>query len=445
MAPVFRPGDQFGPYELIRPLGEGGMGEVHLARGPSGHLCALKVLTPTAQQNREITKRFLGEIQVLSYLEHAHVVRFYETGTVERDGQDLPWLALEYLEGQTLREVSNANRGNLSEELLIRWGRQIAQGVHEAHKLNVIHRDLKPENVIVVGDGMAKVIDFGIAKFRDWGDTRSRTSGAKIGTLLYMAPEQLDDTLGVPIDARTDVYGLGVILYELATGRNPYVDPSGSVDMAALLVRKLASDLPPVRSAAPQLSPGLADAIDRACQHDARRRFDSMNALADALGAVWRSRMDERRERMLEGPRQSRPSTDPAPGNVPVDPAKQTAWHAPPDGQSSRFESVRTLPNMTSPAAGRTLVRDAMILGAAIGIASGLVLYRTRIEPRLASAVPGEPSGQSASPAARRDGAPPTVPTEAPRAPSSGEASATPSAEVSANAAETSPPRTIPR
>ncbi|MBM4358321.1 MAG: serine/threonine protein kinase [Deltaproteobacteria bacterium] len=389
MAFVFRPGDSCGPYTVVRPLGEGGMGEVHLVRGPSGEQRALKVLSATAQQSRELTKRFLGEIQVLSYLEHAHVVRFYDTGTFERDGQTVLWLALEFLEGRTLREILQRSRGTLDEDALIRWGRQIAQGVHEAHKLKVIHRDLKPENVIVVGEGMAKVIDFGIAKFRDWGDTRSRTSGAKIGTVLYMAPEQLDDALGVPIDERTDVYGLGVILYELATGRNPYVDPGGSVDMANLLLRKLTSTLPPVRTLVPALSSDLAAVIDRACDHDARNRFQGMDALFEALGAVWRRRMDERRERMLGGSRGSEPGPTPGPPLAqppsPPQATAKTAWHAPPEGQSSRFESVRTLPEVEVPTQARTLLRDAALLGAALGIASGLVLYRAQVAPRLAA------------------------------------------------------------
>jgi serine/threonine protein kinase len=400
MALVFRPGDRCGPYEIVRPLGEGGMGEVHLARGPGGERRALKVLSPTAQQNRELTKRFLGEIQVLSYLEHAHVVRFYETGSVERDGQTVLWLALEFLEGQTLREVQNQSRGTLDEDAIIRWGRQIAQGVHEAHKLNVIHRDLKPENVIVVGDGMAKVIDFGIAKFRDWGDTRSRTSGARIGTLLYMAPEQLDDALGIPIDARTDVYGLGVILYELAIGRHPYVEPGVPIEMATLLVRKLASDLPPVCSLAPRLSSELGEVIDRACQHDARRRYESMEALFEALGAVWRRKMDERRERMLGGGRASTPSAPPAatPPAAPVvsQPTQPTAWHAPPEGQSSRFESVRTLPEVESPLRATHARRDAALLGAVLGIASGLVLYRAEVAPRLAEGRGGKTAVEDA-------------------------------------------------
>jgi serine/threonine protein kinase len=415
MASVFRPGERCGPYEIVRQLGEGGMGEVHLARNAQGEARALKVLSPNAQQNRELVKRFMGEIQVLSYLEHAHVVRFFETGMLERDGRSVLWLALEFLQGRTLREVVQAHPGTLPEDTLIRWGRQIAQGVHEAHKLKVVHRDLKPENVIIVGDDMAKVIDFGIAKFRDWGDTRSRTSGAKIGTVLYMAPEQLDDALGVPIDERTDVYGLGLILYELALGRNPYVDEGGSLDMASLLVRKLAQDLPPICSGAPYLSSELGAVVDRACQHDAARRFPNMGELHDALGAVWRQRMDARRAQMLGDPHLGR-APDAQPGR-----ASGAALDAPPIGQSSRFDSVRTLPGRESPLSRARSLRDVALLGAALGVASGLVLYRAVIEPRqarpthAATPLPESPPHPSAG-AATAHGLAPAEGEPAPRA-----------------------------
>jgi len=400
MASVFRPGDQCGGYEIVRQLGEGGMGEVHLARSSTGEARALKVLSPAAQAKRELAKRFIGEIQVLSYLAHAHVVRFYEAGVEERPEGSVVWLALEFLEGKTLRERLE-ERGPLDEDSLIRWGRQIAQGVHEAHKLHVVHRDLKPENVVIVGGDTAKVIDFGIAKFRDWEGTRARTSGARIGTLLYMAPEQLDDALGIPIDARTDVYALGVVLYELATGRNPYLDAKETVDMSSLLFRKLTTVLPPVRSLAPALGEDVAGVIDRACQHEARLRHASMAELDDALGAAWRRRMDERRARML-GERDS----DGGPPLAARAAGGADASMAPPapDGQSSRFESVRTLPGAASPSAATRSLRDLALVGAALGLATGLVAYRAFVEPRLAVA---ERRGARESEVTDVDGPPP--------------------------------------
>lgn len=430
MSSVFRPGDRCGPYEIVRPLGEGGMGEVLLARSPRGELRALKVLSPSAQAKRELEKRFLGEIQVLSYLSHAHVVRFYEAGVEERPEGAVIWLALEYLEGRTLRSVLAERGGALDEDSIIRWGRQIAQGVHEAHKLRVVHRDLKPENVVVVAEDTAKVIDFGIAKFRDWDGTRARTSGARIGTVLYMAPEQLDPALGVPIDARTDVYGLGVVLYELATGRNPYLEPEGTIDMGALLMKKLAGALPPVRTRAPGLGADVADAVDRACRHDANRRFETMAALDDALGAAWRRRMDERRARML-GARDSD-------GGPPTATARGTDNSAslaePVDGQSSRFESVRTLPNAEAPRLRTRSLRDAALLGAALGVGTGLIAYRSLVEPRLdavsrtgrpseaasaTSIAPTEPptAARTSAPVERVRTATDTTPTASPSSP----------------------------
>lgn len=383
MTSVFRPGERCGPYEIVRQLGEGGMGEIHLVRNGLGELRALKVLSANAQQNRELVKRFTGEIQVLSYLEHVHVVRFFDTGVIERNGQSVLWLVIEYLQGFTLREHLQTAPQAVTEEKIIRWGRQIAEGVHEAHKLKVIHRDLKPENVIIVADDLAKVIDFGIAKFRDWGDTRSRTSGAKVGTLLYMAPEQLDDALGVPIDARTDVYALGVILYELAIGKNPYLAEGHTIDMANLMVRKLAEDLPPVHPRAPRLSRELADVIDRACQHDSQRRFADMDQLQTALGTVRRSHMDARHSQLLGDGGVADASQGKGPrGEAPVAPA---AWLSPVPGESSRFESVRTLPEIERPTKPRPL-GSVVMFGATLGVASGLVLFRAVLEPRFLDA-----------------------------------------------------------
>ncbi len=433
MASVFRPGDRCGPYEVVRQLGEGGMGEVHLVRNAAGELRALKVLSPSAQQNREIVKRFMGEIQVLSYLEHAHVVRFFEAGMMDRDGASVLWLALEYLQGRTLREIIETQPGTLSEDSILRWGRQVAQGVNEAHKLKVVHRDLKPENVVIVADDMAKVIDFGIAKFRDWGDTRSRTSGAKVGTVLYMAPEQLDDALGVPIDERVDVYGLGVILYELALGRNPYVAEGRSPDMASLLIGKLTQDLPPVRTMAPRLSPELGEVIDRACQHDAARRYSNMSEVHDALSAVWRRHMDERRGRMLgeaapPAPRASNPPT----------PVEATALPAPPVGQSSRFESVRTLPGVEVPREVRGHLRNVALFGAVVGVASGLVLFRAVLEPRLRVATQTQRQASTAAP--ERSAAPSDAQETTPQATREIAAAGQGSSRLVSSAAPPSPP-----
>ncbi len=291
MSSVFRPGERCGPYEIGRLLGSGGMSEVYLGKTETGEERAIKVLSPAARVDDELATRFRREVQVLSYLEHAHIVRFFECGVLElAEGRQALWVALEYLQGRSLREVIAASGGRVDVATIIRYGRAIADGVEEAHKLQVIHRDLKPENVIITNDDMAKVIDFGIAKLKDWGGRN--TTGAKVGTLLYMAPEQLDDTMG--IDARTDVYALGLILFELACGRSPYLGEDGSLDVSAVILQKLSGAPPPVSRFAPGLPGDVARIIDRACAHDPMQRYPSMGAIGDALAAVRRRIVDER-------------------------------------------------------------------------------------------------------------------------------------------------------
>ncbi len=294
---VFRPGDRCGPFQITRPLGHGGMGEVYLACSPDGRQRAIKVLSPKARVKGEIASRFTREVQLLSYIDHVHVVRFYETGVLERDGRTLLWVALEYLEGRSLREIISMHGGKLSIDKLIRWGRHIAQGVHEAHKLKVIHRDLKPENIIIGDKDVAKVFDFGIAKFRDWG--QKTTMGSTLGTLLYMAPEQIDPAQSEKVDARTDVYALGLILHELATGTQPFIDNPAEFNHQAVIMRKLTVEIPELTRLLPGFPKDISDIIARACQTDIEKRHSSMEELSDALAAVMRRRADERRAEML--------------------------------------------------------------------------------------------------------------------------------------------------
>jgi serine/threonine-protein kinase len=394
MATVFQTGDRCGPYQILSLIGQGGMGEVHLARGPNGELRAVKVLSPQAVLKQELSERFTREVQVLSYLENAHVVRFYEAGVLDRgDGRQILWVALEYIQGRSLREILATSAGRIDQDKIVRWGRHVAQGVAEAHKLKVIHRDLKPENVIVASDDTAKVIDFGIAKFRDWGDKRNRkTDTTQVGTLLYMAPEQIDESQHALIDARCDVYALGVILYELACGKNPYFAEDGSCDMAGVWMRKLTQDLPPLHPRAPHLSADLAAIIDRACNHDPAKRFPNMGQLNDALASVRRRMMDERRGAML--------------GDADSSLEAPTAYHtsatvpAFATGQSAKFASVRTVSDLRLPAPGQPQrVWPMAVLGALLGIAAGYGVYMAAIDRLLGPVAVHSPAAQSQAPA----------------------------------------------
>jgi serine/threonine protein kinase len=494
-ADVFRPGERVGRYTIERCLGRGGMGEVHLARTTEGEERAIKVLSSRARLQADVATRFTREVQLLSYLEHVHVVRFYEAGQAERSGRQMLWVALEHLQGRTLRELL-VEQGPFDPDRIIRFGRQIAQGVHEAHKIRVIHRDLKPENVIVTAGEIAKVIDFGIAKFKDWG--AKQTQGSTAGTLLYMAPEQLDEQAGVPVGAATDVYALGLILRELATGRSPFVGPGGDEELGGVLLRKLTTDLPPLCAERPAFPAELGEIVDRACRREATARFADMQQLSDALAAVYRRRMDERRAEMLGvadsslaapvvelGPgdlgRLASPAaavpaaTSPAPPQassplppqaVPatVEPAAAAplphaapladGWppaqaqpntpQAPTAQQNDswvRFAAVRSLPGEAPAPAGRvrTGTRYGMALaGAALGIAVAAAAYLIAISPLLGSAG----SAGSASPTARapRSGSPgATASAAAPDAPTAAQGATAPTGPPTAAPSTPSP------
>ena len=291
---VFRAGQTCGGYAIGRLLGKGGMGEVYHAT-KDGEEFAIKVLSSRASLRSDITDRFKREVQLLSYLDNVHVVRFYEAGVLESRGGTVLWVALEYVDGTSLREVVAEKGGTLSADEIVRWGRQIAIGIHEAHKIKVTHRDLKPENVLLTKGNVCKVIDFGIAKFRNWG--QKSTSNIRMGTLAYMAPEQIDPERAEEISECTDVYALGLILYELATGKQPFI--AGGYNPQAIVLQKLTQQLPNVCAMRPEFPVDVAAIIARAVSLETAARHPSAEALADALASVQRQRADERRAAML--------------------------------------------------------------------------------------------------------------------------------------------------
>ena len=232
------PGPQLPGYEIRRQLGAGGMGIVYLAQDLTlGRSVAIKVLSGEVASDHARIRRFEQEARAASALSHPNVCVVH---ALDETAGGQPFIAMEYVEGQTLRHLLQTHPPTLKTALDIAI--QIAAGVGAAHAIGIVHRDLKPENVIVRHDGLVKVLDFGLAKLAAGGlpaDDATRTlvqtdAGVVMGTFTYMAPEQ---ARGLQLDARADIWALGVILYELVSGRVPFTGETRSDVLAAILER----------------------------------------------------------------------------------------------------------------------------------------------------------------------------------------------------------------
>ncbi|HYT31476.1 MAG TPA: serine/threonine-protein kinase, partial [Thermoanaerobaculia bacterium] len=215
-------GARLGPYEIVSPLGAGGMGEVYKARDTRlERTVAIKVLPSHLSSSPEVRQRFEREAKTISALSHPHICALYDVGN--QDGVE--YLVMEYLEGETLAD--RLAKGALALEQTLRYGIEIADALDKAHRQGIVHRDLKPGNVMLTKSGV-KLLDFGLAKLRpqEPASSLSRLSalptedrpltaeGTILGTFQYMAPEQLE---GKQADARTDIFAFGAVLYEMAT------------------------------------------------------------------------------------------------------------------------------------------------------------------------------------------------------------------------------------
>jgi serine/threonine protein kinase len=232
-------GQRIGRYEIRSLLGSGGMGEVYLAYDSDlEREIAIKVLRED-RSTGDRAKRFVQEARAASALHHPNVAHVYEIGSQD----DMRFIAMEVVEGETLRE--RLSRGPLSLSETIDVATQIASALAAAHKSNVIHRDIKPENVIINADGHAKVLDFGLAKLRqaraEDASTELKTApGAALGTLPYMAPEQIG---GEEVTPAADIFSLGIVIYEMISGRRPFSGANSSEIVGAIL----AKDPPPLQ------------------------------------------------------------------------------------------------------------------------------------------------------------------------------------------------------
>jgi len=275
-----------GQFRLVRLLGRGGMGDVYLAEQLElGRTVVVKVLRPGAlarpgaSSHEDEEQRFKREARALAQLNHPNIVQLYLFGRTE-DGT--AFLAMEYVPGRTLGSVLEEH-GAVPELASLGLLEQLCDALIEAHGRGIIHRDLKPENVMLVARAeqppLVKVLDFGIAKLAHASELRITRSGELVGTPLYMAPEQLR---GQPSDARTDIYALGLIGFELLTGRVPF-EPATTADILARAVR---DDLTPPSASGAVVSRATDALITRCLAREPEGRFESARELRDALGAA---------------------------------------------------------------------------------------------------------------------------------------------------------------
>lgn len=269
-----------GQFRLQQPLGSGGMGQVYLAEQLEvGRPVVIKLLNGQALSGSSGEARFKREAQALAQLNHPNIVQLYAFG---RGDDGTPYLAMEYIAGRTLGTIVG-EQGPLPEAEVCAILKQLCDALIEAHKQGVVHRDLKPDNVMIstTQAGRVKILDFGIAKLTRTAAPRITQNGEILGTPQYMAPEQLSEHA---TDERTDIYALGLIGYELLTGDVPF-----EADTALSLMMKVLNEpiLPP-RQKAPErdVSPALDALIARCLEKDAARRFQSAEALRDALASV---------------------------------------------------------------------------------------------------------------------------------------------------------------
>jgi eukaryotic-like serine/threonine-protein kinase len=281
-------GRQFGPYAISEKLGEGGMGEVYRARDTrlDRHV-AIKVLHAQSSADPELRSRFEREGRTISQLNHPHICTLYDVGV---DG-DRQYLVMEFLDGETLADRI-ASRGALPIEEAVATALEIAAALEAAHRLGIIHRDLKPGNVFLVhtpGErAHVKLLDFGLAKLRTPAVDGSLAPtlavagtevGLVVGTVAYMSPEQAE---GLPADARTDLFSLGAVLYEMLSGRRPFEGPSSAATLASVL----RDDPPPVGRLCSGVPPELERTVARLLAKDMRSRFASAAEVMQALKAV---------------------------------------------------------------------------------------------------------------------------------------------------------------
>src|SRR6266550_3126828 len=302
-SPTLSSGTQFGRYEILCPLGAGGMGEVYRARDNRlGRELAIKILSRKLSAKKQDFERFEREARSASALNHPNIVTIFELGQVD----STYYIAMELVEGEGLRDMLSA--GSIPLQRAIPIAAQTADGLAKAHEAGVVHRDLKPENLMVSRDGFVKILDFGLAKLvnpdqlPDAGRlaTSQTLPGAVLGTIEYMSPEQAN---GLPLDFRSDQFSFGSVLYEMVTGKRSFQRRSKAETLAAIL----RDDPEPIVSLNPQAPAPLCWVIERCLAKDPKQRYTSTRDLVRDLATI--------RDRLSEAPSRHSP---PRSSNLPA-------------------------------------------------------------------------------------------------------------------------------
>jgi eukaryotic-like serine/threonine-protein kinase len=278
------PGTKLGPYEIVAPIGAGGMGEVYRARDSRlGREVAVKILPQAFALDPERLRRFTAEAQAVAALNHPNILAIHDVGTL--DGSQ--YIVMEFLNGESLRE--RLTTGALSIRKATDYAEQIAKGLAAAHDKGIVHRDLKPDNIFVTREGHVKILDFGLAKLtsteaaKDPAETMTRTSatqpGVVLGTVGYMSPEQVR---GQVADQRSDIFSFGAIFYEMLTGKRAFTGDSSVEVMSAILKE----EPPPLTEAVRAIPPALDRIVHHCLEKNPAERFQSARDVAFNIASL---------------------------------------------------------------------------------------------------------------------------------------------------------------
>ncbi len=446
-----------GRYRVLERVARGGMGAIYRAeQQPLGRIVALKTLLPhVAQSDQVAEQRFLREAATCARLTHPNTVTVFDYGTTEVAGHTSWYMVMEWVAGRTLSEVLRAD-GPMRPSRALGIVGEIARGLREAHALGVIHRDLKPGNIMLLqgedGEERVKVLDFGIAKNPQGGDETLTHTGTFVGSPRYMSPEQLQ---GEPVDARSDIYSLGCVLYEMLCGAPPFAEG----DTVRILVAHLQQPPPPMATRSRQVIAPAVEALVMSClAKDRAERPEDMGALLRAIAEALEAGVDLG---AVEGATLSQPlpawngastgggvATRPGPAPSASEPTRPLVMPtvegvkpaAPRPGVSPAAPAP---PEPPAPAAPRTGPPWAWIVGGAVLVAGAALAVALR-----APAPPPAPVA-APEPAAEAPAAPPPAPTQVPSAPGGGVAEgvapSAPASKGSTAPAPRVPPRPGPR